>query len=188
MATKAPQSQTEFKPVPQGTHVARCYQFIHIGTIKETIQGNEVELNKIRLVFELPNELMDNGKPFSIGSDFTLSMSPKANLKKFVDGMFGKSLDKQESYDFDVESLVGKTCLLNVIHKTSKASGNVYALIAGASPLVKGMDCPEAVNQPLVFNFTDKFDIIELEMIPDFIKDKIKSSTEYKEINGEPEM
>jgi hypothetical protein len=183
MATKAPQSQSDFKPTPQGTHVARCFQFIHIGTVKETIKGVEQEMNKIRLVFELPQELRDDGKPFTIGADYTLSMSPKANLKKFVDGMLGKSLDKQESGDFDVESLVGKACLLNVIHKQSQSTGNTYAQIAGSTPLVKGMECPDQVNPSLVFNYSDNYNAETLESLPDFIKDKIKSSAEFNSLD-----
>jgi len=67
--------------VPAGTHVARCYQIIHIGTIVDTYQGEEKLVNKVRLVFELPLETADFGKgeqPFSIGRDFTLSMHEKS--------------------------------------------------------------------------------------------------------------
>ena len=81
--------------VPAGTHVARCYQIIHIGTILDTFQGEEKLVNKVRLVFELPLETADFGKgeqPFSIGRDFTLSMHEKSGLRAFVQGWLGKAV------------------------------------------------------------------------------------------------
>jgi hypothetical protein len=80
---------------PAGTHVARCYQIIHIGTIVDTYQGEERLVNKVRIVFELPLETADFGKgqqPFSIGRDFTLSMHEKSGLRAFVQGWLGKAM------------------------------------------------------------------------------------------------
>ena len=37
--------------VPAGTHVARCYQIIHIGTVPDTFQGEDRLVDKVRLVF-----------------------------------------------------------------------------------------------------------------------------------------
>lgn len=180
MPTVVPNNSVEFKPVPAGSHAARCYQFVHIGTVTEVIQGKEVVLNKARFTFELPDELRDDGKPNVISEEFTLTMSKKGNLRKFLDGMLGHALTEEEAKSFDVESLIGKTCLLNVIHKISPSKGTTYAKINNASPLPKGMKCGEAVNPVLIINYTDAFDEMIIDTLPDFIKNKIKSSVEYK--------
>ena len=42
---------------PEGTHIARVIGLINIGTIKEEYMGELKEQQKIRLTFELPEEL-----------------------------------------------------------------------------------------------------------------------------------
>jgi hypothetical protein len=43
--------------IPAGNYVARCYQMIHIGSVTENIMGEEKQLNKVRIGWELPTEL-----------------------------------------------------------------------------------------------------------------------------------
>ena len=43
----------------------------------------------------------------------------------------------------------------------------------------KGMECPKAINPVFVLSY-DAFDEEKFTSLPDFIKDKIKSSDEYK--------
>src|SRR5688572_12631576 len=117
---RAPRKETTYEPVPKGNHVARLYQIIHIGTIPTTWQGQERMTDKVRLTFELSNERKvfregDEPKPYSISREFTLSMGSKAALRAFVEGSLGTSLSDDEAYAFDIEELLGKACLLNVI-------------------------------------------------------------------------
>jgi len=42
--------------VPAGSHVARCYSMIHIGTIETTYMDETKLQNKVRLTFEIPAE------------------------------------------------------------------------------------------------------------------------------------
>jgi hypothetical protein len=124
--------------VPAGTHVARCYQIIHIGTIVDTYQGEEKLVNKVRLVFELPLELADFGKgeqPFSIGRDFTLSMHEKSALRAFVQNWLGEALSDSDAAKFNVGTMIGKEAMVSVMHRAAN-TGRVYADLKGASPLV----------------------------------------------------
>ena len=47
--------------VPSGTHIARWYSMIHIGTVEWEWQGETKYSNKIRVTFELPHEIRDFG-------------------------------------------------------------------------------------------------------------------------------
>lgn len=179
------------KPVrtlaPEGTHIARCVGFIHIGTVQETYMGELKDSNKIRLTFELPEETKvwkegEDPKPVVISQEYTLSMGEKANLRKLVNGMCG-SMSEEEAGCFDVESLVGKACLLTIVHKTSKA-GNERAEIATASPLMKGQVCPPQVNPSKILSYSN-WDEELYNSQPDFLKDKIKTSKEYLAMSGE---
>lgn len=173
---------SNYEPVAAGTYPARCYSMIHIGTIEENILGQTKKLEKIRITWELPTELKvfkedDGKKPYSISKEFTLSMNEKATLRKFLESWRGKSFTKEE-IPFDVTKLIGKPCLLSIIHKTAK-NGNTYAEISSVSTLPKGMTCPAQINPSFEFTY-NPFSLEKFDSLPDFLKDKIKQSDEYK--------
>lgn len=185
MATFAPKPQSQFVNAPEGTHLARCISFIHIGTIMDEYLGEAREFNKIRLTFELPQETKvfkegEEAKPLVISQEYTLSMGEKANLRKLVEGMIGKSMVDGEADLFDVESLVGKACIINIKHKTSKA-GKERAEIASAAPLMKGQECPPQVNPSKVLTYTSWNTELFNEQ-PQFLRESIMSSKEYKDM------
>jgi hypothetical protein len=178
---------------PSGTHVARCIKFMHFGHVKEVnFHGQEQYIDKCRLTWELPLELRvfdeDKGEqPMSISKDYTLSLGEKANLRKDLESWRGKSFTPDELSGFDVETIVGVPCLVNIIHTQSK-SGSMYAKIASVTPLMKGTECPEQINPSFIWNYNDNFDLQILENLHEWFQDKIKGSLEYKEaINPDPD-
>lgn len=176
----APKTKS-FDPVPKGNHVARLYQIIHIGTVPTTWQGEQKMTDKVRLTFELCNERKafkegEPEKPYSVSREFTFSMGKKASLRSFIEGFGGTALHDDEAYSFDIEKLLGEACLLNVVH--AERDGATYANIAGASPLPKGMDAPELFNDATLID-VNSTPFEDIEALPDFLKDKIKSSEEY---------
>lgn len=183
MSIIAEKTQSERTLAPQGNHVARCYQMIHIGTIDTEYMGEKKQVNKVNITWELPNELNvfkeENGpEPFVISKEYTLSMGEKANLRKDLESWRGKGFSEQEADAFDITKLLGVPCMINIIHKTSKA-GNDYAIVSGITPLPKGLECPSQINDSFEFNYGDKFDA--LNKLNDWIKDKVKTSKEYQE-------
>lgn len=174
---------SNYEPIPAGTYAARCYQMIHIGTVEETILGTTKKLNKVRITWELPTELKvfkeENGEqPHVISKEFTLSMNEKSTLRKFLEGWRGKAFTEKEAEAFDITVLLGKPCMLSVIHKDSK-TGNTYAEISSVTSVPKGMTVPDQINPSKELNY-DKFDHDFFETLPDFIKDKMVQSDEYK--------
>ena len=184
MAIFSSDSGKNYEPVPAGNFVARCYQMIHIGTVVENYMGENKEMDKVRIVFELPTELKvfkeeEGPKPLSISKEFTNSLSEKANLRKFLEGWRGKGFLAEELKKFDITKVLGKPCMLSIIHKTSK-QGKVYADISSVSVLPKGLTCPDQINPSFEFNYMP-FDEKKFNMLPDWLKDKIKTSKQYKE-------
>lgn len=153
----AKDSQKEFKPLDAGTHIARVCGIIHLGTRTENIKGADVTRNRIYISFEVPNKLKEDGTPFTIGQEFTLSMNKQGNLLPFVESMLGRQMTKDETKEFDVYTLLGKTAMLNVIHSAPNADGNVYANIKSVSPLPEGMACPEPVIESYIFDYEENF-------------------------------
>lgn len=177
---------------PEGTHIARCIGFIHIGTYDDEYQGQPIVSNKIRLRFELPDETHvfkegEDAKPFTIEQEYTLSMGNKSNLRKLVEGIVG-ALHDDDAFGFDAETLVGKCCLLTIKYRKT-AKGNTYAQISTASPLMKGQVCKDSFNAQKILNYTDAWDEEYFNSLPDFIKEKMITTNEYKAkfsaVNGE---
>lgn len=190
MPTLPEKPKSTYTPAPVGTHIARCYQFIHIGTIQDEYMGQPKEFNKIRLSFELPMKTKvfkegDQPKPISVHAEYTLSMAPKANLRRIVEGMIGASLTDEEAYNFDVEKLVGMACLITIKHKTSKA-GNVRDEIANVSPLMEGQEAPAQFNPSKLLSYTN-WDQKIFDMLPPFLKEKMMSSAQYQRQFGKYE-
>ena len=187
MAINATNNGIKRDIIPAGNYVARCYQMIHIGTIEEVILGEKKILNKVRIGWELPTELKvfseEKGEqPLVISDEFTLSMNEKAKLRKFLASWRGKDFTEDEAKCFDVTNLLGKTCMLNIIHKPSKKDASTsYAVISSVSPMPKGVAAPDAINDLFVLDY-DNFDSAKFNSLPDFIKAKMQNSLEYTNI------
>lgn len=171
--------------IPAANYIARCYYMVHLGHITEVIQGQEKVLNKVRIGWELPQEMkvFDQAKgeqPCAIYKDFTLSLHEKASLRKMLDSWRGKAFSAEEAKNFDITKLIGAPCMINLIHKPSKDGTRFYEEISSISAMPKGVTCPKAINQPFVLSY-DGFDELKFNSLPDFIKDKMRGSKEFKE-------
>lgn len=175
-------AKTKREIVPSGTHIARCCSMIHIGTVEWEWQGETKYTDKVRLCFELPNEMRDFGveeKPMVIEKEYTKSLHEKANLRRDLEGWRGKSFTNQELSSFDITDVLGSPCNLSIIHKTAK-SGNEFAQIGSISGITKGTKCPDQFNDSFIFNYEDNFNEEWLELQPEWIQDQIKGTDEYK--------
>jgi hypothetical protein len=184
MGITAKQSEKQFELVPSGNHLARCYQMIEIGTEQGEYMGQPKEYHRIRIVWELPNEKKvfnsEKGEqPFSIGKDYTLSMHEKATLRHDLQSWRGKAFTDEEASSFDITNLLGKPCMLNVIHETSKNNGKIYAKIAGVTAVPKGMPVPDQVNESFMLSFED-WDDKKFATLPDWLKQRIEKTPQFK--------
>lgn len=170
---------------PAGNYSARCYQMIHIGTNNETFKGETKIMNKVWIGWEIPEltRVFDEAKgpqPIVISKEYTLSLGTKANLRKMLASWRSRDFTEEEAEAFDITAVLGKACMINVIHKASESDATkVYEEIAGVTPLPTGLKCPPLINplQELTF---DAFNRDLFEKLPEFIRDKIRSSEEYR--------
>lgn len=168
-----------------GMYLARAYQMLHIGNVEETIPGQAPKMmNKVRIGWELPTETRvfseEKGEqPIVISKEFTLSMHEKSGLRQMLKGWRGKDFTDAEAQQFDITKLLGVPCMLNITHKPSKDGSQVYEQISGVTPVPKGMTCPPQVNPNQELSY-DNWNEELFNALPDFLKDKIKSSDEYK--------
>jgi hypothetical protein len=172
--------------IPAGNYPATCYQMIEIGTITETIMGKNQTHSKVRIGWELPteNRVFDEAKgpqPMVISQEYTLSMNEKSNLRKMLAAWRGKDFTDEESKNFDVSKLIGKPCMINIIHKVKKDGSGVYAQISSVTPPPKGMQKFKQINDTFLLSY-DEFDEELFRKLPDFITNVMKTSVEYKEL------
>lgn len=184
MAINATNTSTPRELIPAGNYIARCYKMLHIGTNLETIDGKTQLMNKVRIGWELPTEtkVFDEAKgeqPLVIDQEYTLSMNEKSNLRKILASWRGKDFSEEQAKSFDITTLIGIPCMLNIIHKPAKTGDKVYQNIGSVSPMPKGVPCPDQVNKNQILQY-DNFDTKLFDSLPDFIKNKVLTSVEYK--------
>jgi hypothetical protein len=188
MALTAPVGGTVNRQIaPEGSYPARCYQIIDLGT---TEQGGNFpgKKRKVQFLFELPTELavFDESKgeqPYYVRSIYTLSMNEKALLRRDLSAWLGKKITDEQAGKLDIFAMLGKTCMVNIAHVTK--GENTYANIISFAPLMKGFDCPPAVNEAFTYTPTEH-NPETFAKLPEFLQDKIKESDEYNATLNKP--
>jgi len=166
----------KFPPTAQGTHVAILTTVVDVG-LQESRYGSQPK-REIYLAFEVTDEFNEwtdkNGprrEPKRVSTTVTASLSPKAKLREYVEGILGSRLSEAEVREFDIVNLVlGKPCLLAVVHNES--NGNTYANIASIAPLPKTMSAPVAQGDLVAYS-PEAHDGAVWETLPKFLQEKI---------------
>jgi hypothetical protein len=192
MITAKSTSTIVSEPIPAGTYLARCYSMVHLGTHDDEYQGRAKKTNKVRITWELPTELKvfnpDKGEqPMVVSKEFTLSMAEKANLRAFLTSWRGKPFTAEEASSFDITKLLGVPCQLSIIHEPGKKDpSRIYERISSISSVMKGVTCPPQINPTFVFSL-ETFDPNAFAALPDWLKDIVRDSDEYKELSAPAE-
>lgn len=156
---KLPKSeQAEFQILDAGTHAAVCTWVVGIGMQETTWEGVTKEVEKLKLRFEVPSERVswvtkDGAQeegPMVIWLTVTASMHKNSRLRRIVQGWLGVKFDDKEAYEFDTDALIGRPCLISVVHR--EYQDKTYANIDTISPLMKGMAAPVPEGELLSFD------------------------------------
>ena len=168
----------DFELAPAGSVGARAFSIVDIG-----MQDSQYGLkHQIIITWELPSELMADGRPFVISQFFNLSLSEKANLCHCIEGIFGKKMPDEAKMGFDFQSLIDRPCLLNIVHKPKK-DGSTKAEIAGYAPPAKGMTIP-ALQSEAVFFDLDEPDWALVDEMPEWISKRINGDAPTSKKNS----
>jgi hypothetical protein len=193
MITAKSTSTIAHEPIPAGTYLGRCYSMVHLGTHDDEFQGRAKKTNKVRITWELPTEMKvfnpEKGEqPLVISKEFTLSMADKANLRAFLTSWRGKPFTSEEAMSFDITKLLGVPCQLSIIHEPSKKDpSRVYERISSITSVMKGVTAPPQINPTFVFSL-ESFDPDAFNALPDWLKEIIRESDEYKAFSAPAEQ
>lgn len=179
-----------YKRVPAGAHVGRCFSLIDLGTQLSSGQYGEKLQHKIQIKWELFGEdeqgaplISDDGSPMTISKSYTLSLSDKASLRKDLASWRGRDFTEEEAKAFDVTKLLGAYCMVNVT--TSENNGKTYTNVAGLTPLPSALknSKPNPVHENVIFNL-DEPDWTLFDSFHEKLKEAIKRSPEYAQASG----
>lgn len=183
----------DFKKVPPGVYIGRCYSLIDLGTQLTTGQYGEKMQHKIKISWELfgedeagqPLTIMVDGKemPLTISKNYTVSLHEKAGLRKDLAAWRGKDFTEEEAKAFDVSKLMGAYCMVNCT--LSETNGKTYTNVAGLTPLptVLKNSKPAAVHSNLIFDL-DKPDMKAFAAFYEKLQEMIKRSPEWAQLQG----
>lgn len=183
----------DFKRVPPGVYIGRCYSLIDLGTQLTTGQYGEKLQHKIRLSWELfgeaedgtPLTIMVDGKemPLTISKSYTVSLHEKAALRKDLAAWRGKDFTEEEAKAFDVSRLVGAYCMVNATQ--SETNGKTYTNVAGLTPLPGALKNakPAGVHANVMFDL-DKPDMEIFATFHEKLQEAIKRSPEWAQATG----
>lgn len=163
----------EFEQCPVGTHVAVCVGLIDIGTQHSEYEGKPTVRQQVIIRWETPNEQMQDGKPFIVSGFYTNSLGEKSKLRPLLEAWRGRAFTQDELQRFDLQAILGKPCMINVIHDEKGK-----ARVTGAMALPKGTQAPTASNPTVAF-WIDEWDQARFDALPEGFKKFIMKSDEY---------
>lgn len=184
-----------YKRVPSGAFIGRCYSLIDLGTQRTDGQYGIKDQHKIQIKWELFGEDDDgnpltvevDGKsmPMTISKSYTMSLHEKAGLRRDLASWRGHDFTDEEANAFDVSKLLGAYCMINVT--TSENNGKTYSNVAGVTRLPKALagNKPSAVHKDVLFNLDDP----DMELFATFhkkLQEAIKRAPEWKHGNAHP--
>ncbi len=181
----------DFKKVPAGTHIGRCFRLVDLGTQEVVYKGDHKQQRKIMVSWELFGEddegqslTTDDGMPLVISKRYTSSLSDKARLRADLEAWRGRGFTDDELRGFDVEALLGKFCMINVIHNTNDA-GKTYANIVSITPIPGALrnSLPKGVHEIQCFTL-DRPDMALFDSFYDKLKEVIQASAEWRAMKG----
>ena len=190
MALTISESAKMERKLPEaGATVGILYSLVDLGTQKTNWDNEEKWTPKVRLTFELPEQLdefevEENGKrtkvskPMVVSIEQTRSLGEKASLRKLLEQWRGQTFTSAELKAFSLKNLLGKTAMLTLIHKTSQ-QGRPYCAIAGASKLPKSMKASTTSVNDQVYYEIEQGEGGQFPDMPEWLQDKIRASKEF---------
>jgi hypothetical protein len=170
----------DFELLEAGSHVATCFSFTDLGTQ----DGQYGAKRTVRIMWEIAGKMREDGNPFVVSALFNFSVGDKSKLKPFIEAMIGRKMTHAEvkgsaSERFDVKDLIGKSCLIKVVHQID--GDKVFVNVEAAMPLPASIPAPTSIMSEKVYFSLDptEFDEPTFRNLPEWAQNKIGLSPEW---------
>lgn len=173
----------EFEKVKAGIYDAVCYMVCDLGTQVAGFddESKEIKRRRVRIGFELVDNLMADGRPFVVSKEFTASLHEKSQLTKTLVSWRGRSFTQEELGGFNLKKLINVPCQVQIVEIMNNKTGKEYAVIQNILPKNKHFQFSKLHNEFVHF-WLDTFDAEIFSKLYPFLQEKIKTSPEYKEL------
>lgn len=182
MSLKLPEKGGSFELTPAGSHLAICYRFIDLGTQPSNYNGVPSMKHKVMISWELPEEKMADGRPFSVHETFNFSSSNKSTFRKTLEAWRGVAFTDQDFGTFDMSNLIGKSAMVGIVH--TKKGEDVYSNMNSIMRIPKGIAVPTLTNETIYLSLDEDFKDELYSKLSDNLRMKISDSPEYKKLKG----
>jgi hypothetical protein len=169
-------SKESIEPVPEGKHPGICVGIIDLGTRRS--ERFNTKNRSVLFQFELRDQI-HHGFRRTISRMYSYTISQKAKLREHLESWRGKSFTREEERTgFNLKEMLGKPVEIQILHveKDGRTYDRISNLIASDIEEIK----PDALL--VYFSFDDGLDVDLPETIPDWVRDIMKESDEYKMI------
>lgn len=157
-------------PVPEGSHMARCYALIDLGM--QYSQFYDVTLPKVMIGWELTQKLTKEGKPHIHFQCYTASLHEKALLRGLLESWRGEPFTAEELEGFELKNYLNQTCYLTIRQQLNSHTGFSWPKVMAISPLPPFMCCGKAINPPIYFDL-DAYSESDYLAVPEHIRKHI---------------
>lgn len=170
-----------------GTYMGRVQSVIEIGTVKTPFfqedkatqkriidkDGNPIPKwqHQVKIAFEL----YDEDRMTFAAKDIQISMGDLSTLKKWCEALLNIKIKQNDIVD--IKKLVGTTGLVTV--EAKEVNSKVYLGVRNVSPLMKGMEVPEAKTFPFFISYKDWNEEL-FQKLPTYVKEKMSLTAEYR--------
>lgn len=175
------EQKNDFETTPSGSHIAICYRVLDLGTQAYTFSGETNHKPTIMLSFELSEEKMKDGRPFSAHKRFKLSSFAKAPIRQFLESWRGQAFTDADFGTFDIKVLLGKPCMLGIVHE--EKNGNTYSNITSVMKIPKGLNIPQSQNELVHFDL-DNFNQEVYDGLSQSLRETIAKAPEYQKLKN----
>ena len=165
-----------YELAPVGVYSAVCVRLINMG-MQETSYGLK---HQVHLAFEI-DEKMEDGRPFLMMQNYTMSLNEKARLRLDLQAWRGRAFSAEELKGFDLKSVLGKPLQVSVVHS---ADGQ-YANIGSMMPLGRGMQSLTASGGLIYINSLPE-DNSGFELLSEKMKDRVQKGLSVLKAQSAP--
>jgi hypothetical protein len=124
----------DFKPAPEGLWPAVCVDVVDRGIVKSQMYKPR-HMIQIRWILNAEPPLED-GRPHMAVASFGATLGEKSKLRPFLEAWRGRKFTEEELEGFDIESVIGANCQLQIIH--NKYNGKTYGNVQSVVPAARG--------------------------------------------------
>jgi len=116
---------------PEGQHSATVVSTLDLGME----EGQRGAKDYVAVDFEIDSKNPESGENFRLRRKFTKSTHEKSKLRPAIEGILDRRLTPAEEREFDLESLIGRECVLEVEHV--HIDGHTFARVEKVRPSVR---------------------------------------------------